>query len=61
MKFSAARQHKKINANCERMMREYLELIHQDKSAQATVLRKRITKRYGKQVFEMMGVNPDDL
>lgn len=60
MKYSAVRQHKKINANCERMMREYLEFIHQENTIQATVLRKRITKRYGKQVFDMMGVTDDD-
>ena len=60
MKYSAVRQHKKINANCERMMQEYLEFIHQDNVVQATVLRKRITKRYGKEVFDMMGVIDDD-
>ena len=60
MKFSAIRQHKKINANCERMMREYLELLHQNKPAQAQVIRKRIVKRYGKEVFDMMGVPQDD-
>lgn len=60
MKYSAVRQHKKINANCERMMREYLEFIHQGNATQATVLRKRMTKRYGKEVFDMMGVTDDD-
>lgn len=60
MKFSAVRQHKKINANCERMMREYLEFIHQGNATQATILRKRMVKRYGKEVFDMMGVPDDD-
>ncbi|MGV3523202.1 MAG: hypothetical protein ACO1RX_03200 [Candidatus Sericytochromatia bacterium] len=59
MKFSAVRQHKKINPNCEKLMREYLEMLALGHEARATTIRRRIQNRYGKEVFEMMGV-PDD-
>lgn len=54
MKFSALRQHKKINANCERMMQEYLEMIRIGNEHRAMTLRKRIVSRYGKEVFDML-------
>lgn len=59
MKFSAVRQHVKINANCEKMMREYLELISLGNTSRATTVRRRIQSRYGKEVFDLMGV-PDE-
>jgi len=59
MKFSAVRQHNKINANCEKMMREYLEMISIGNTSRAATVRKRIQSRYGKEVFDLMGV-PDE-
>lgn len=55
IKYSALRQHKKINANCERMMQEYLEMIRIGNESRAATVRKRIVSRYGKDIFEMLG------
>ena len=60
MKFSAMRQHKKINANCEKMVREYLEMLRLGNTQHATTLRRRIQSRYGKDVFAIMGVELDE-
>lgn len=60
MKFSAVRQHKKINSNCEKLMREYLEELHRGNQSRATTIRRRIQSRYGKEVFQLMGVLPDE-
>ena len=60
MKFSALRQHKKVNSNCERMMQEYLDMIRLGNEARAATMRKRIVSRYGKDVFEMLEVVQDD-
>lgn len=61
MKFSALRQHKKINSNCERLMQEYLEMIRIGNESRATTMRKRIVDRYGKEVFEILrAVDEDD-
>lgn len=60
MKFSAVRQHKKINANCEKMIREYLEMLRLGNTSRATTLRRRIQNRYGKDVFAEMGVDLDE-
>lgn len=61
MKFSALRQHKKINSNCERLMQEYLEMIRIGNEARAATMRKRIVDRYGKEVFEILrSVDEDD-
>lgn len=60
MKFSAVRQHQKINSNCEKMMREYLEMLRLGHTSRATTIRRRIQNRYGKEVFEIMGVTPED-
>lgn len=59
MKFSAVRQHKKINANCEKLFQEYLEMLRLGNEARATTIRRRIQSRYGKEVFQLMGV-PDE-
>jgi hypothetical protein len=61
MKFSALRQHKKINSNCERLMQEYLEMIRIGNESRAATMRKRIVDRYGKEVFEILrAVDEDD-
>ena len=61
MKFSALRQHKKINSNCERLMQEYLEMIRIGNEPRAATMRKRIVERYGKEVFEILrAVDEDD-
>jgi hypothetical protein len=60
MKFSALRQHKKINANCERMMQEYFEMMRLGNEARAATMRKRIVSRYGKDIFEMLGSVQDE-
>ncbi|PIQ24706.1 hypothetical protein COW36_23305 [bacterium (Candidatus Blackallbacteria) CG17_big_fil_post_rev_8_21_14_2_50_48_46] len=60
MKFSAMRQHKKINANCEQMMQEYLEMIRIGHEARAATIRKRIVTRYGKEVFEILSTVNDE-
>jgi len=61
MKFSALRQHKKINSNCERLMQEYLEMIRIGNECRAATMRKRIVDRYGKEVFEILrAVDEDD-
>lgn len=60
MKFSAMRQHKKINSNCERMLQEYLEELRLGHELRATTIRRRIQSRYGKEVFQLMGVLPDE-
>lgn len=57
MKYSAVRQHKKMNANCEKMMREYLEMLRIGNTTRATTLRRRIQGRYGKEIFLEMGVD----
>ncbi|MEZ0368610.1 MAG: hypothetical protein ACAI44_05905 [Candidatus Sericytochromatia bacterium] len=59
MKFSAVRQHKKINANCEKLFQEYLEMIRIGNESRAATIRRRIQGRYGKEVFELMG-EPDE-
>ncbi|PKL76239.1 MAG: hypothetical protein CVV27_11275 [Candidatus Melainabacteria bacterium HGW-Melainabacteria-1] len=59
MKFSAVRQHKKINANCEKLFQEYLEMLRLGNEARAATVRRRIQSRYGKEVFQLMGV-PDE-
>lgn len=59
MKFSAVRQHKKINANCEKLFQEYLEMLRLGNEARATTIRRRIMDRYGKEVFQLMG-EPDE-
>lgn len=61
MKFSAVRQHKKINPNCEKLFQEYLELLRVGHEARAATIRRRIQNRYGKEVFQLMGVpNEED-
>lgn len=61
MRFSVIRQHKKINANCEKLFEDYQEMLHQGNEHRATTLRRRICNRYGKDAFDiMMGVDPDD-
>ena len=60
MKFSALRQHKKINSNCERLMQEYLEMIRIGNETRATTMRKRIVDRYGKEVFEILRAVDED-
>lgn len=61
MKFSAVRQHKKMNPNCEKLLQEYLEMIRLGHESRAVTLRRRIQSRYGKEVFQMMGVpNEED-
>lgn len=60
MKFSAVRQHKKVNSNCEKLMREYLEELHMGNEHRATTIRRRIQSRYGKEVFQLMGVLPNE-
>ncbi len=60
MKFSALRQHKKINSNCERLMQEYLEMIRIGNETRATTVRKRIVDRYGKEVFEILRAVDED-
>jgi hypothetical protein len=60
MKFSALRQHKKINSNCERLMQEYLEMIRIGNDSRATTMRKRIVDRYGKEVFEILRAVDED-
>lgn len=55
MKFSAVRQHKKINANVEKLFQEYLEMLRLGNESRAATLRRRIVSRYGKEVFELMG------
>lgn len=59
MKYSAVRQHKKTNANSEKMMREYLEMLRIGNTSRATTLRRRIQSRYGKDIFLEMGVDLD--
>lgn len=59
MKFSAVRQHKKINANVEKLIQEYLEMLRVGNQSRAATLRRRIVSRYGKEVFDLMGV-PDE-
>ena len=60
MKFSAVRQHKKVNANCEKMVREYLEMLRIGNTHHAQTIRRRIQHRYGKEVFGLMGVDLDE-
>jgi len=60
MKFSAVRQHKKINSNCEKLMCEYLEELRIGNENRATTIRRRIQSRYGKDIFQLMGVLPDE-
>lgn len=52
MKFSGLRQHKTTNANTDRMLQEYHELMRLGQENRAEVLRRRLVKRYGKECLE---------
>jgi len=60
MRFSALRQHKKININCEKLFEEFQEMLRLGNENRAATLRRRICNRYGKDSFNiLMGIDPD--
>lgn len=59
MKYAAARQHNKFNANCERLAEEYREMLKLGHEARALTLKRRIINRYGKEALALLGVDPN--
>jgi hypothetical protein len=57
VKFSYTRCHKKGNKNCERLLKEYDELMLTGQLLRAEVLRKRMISRYGKGIFADQGAS----